>query len=162
MYTCKMMYSVLVHKGTKMYLGLSHESHHYVVGFKNLKQANMVSKRVGPRPQLKIHRTFYENIASTLNDGLADSGLGYNFTDVTIDTEAVLEVPWDELTPSILPYRAIQVPFQQIISWPFEKRLGIIMADEMLKNSNTSSFNFICQVIDPVEDIEMFRTSLRM
>jgi hypothetical protein len=162
------MYSLLVHKASNMYLGHIHKDRSYVIGFKERQHAIRVCRKIGETPRINIERSDYENISKHINDGLIDYGIiGLNFTNVTIDTQAILEIHHDNVPlrnnkQIAQPYKILDLSQETLMSFPFEKRVGIIMPETEVMTDARGKFSFIASVLDPVEDIEMFRSGLSM
>jgi hypothetical protein len=163
------MYSLLIHKPSKLYLGYN-DGKAYIVGFKNAHHARVVSRKLsGTLPELKLRRSNYENIAPAINDGLLSFGMDFGLINVTMDPDALLEIPLSKnggrpvksRGDVSLDYRVMSMNSQDVFSYPFDKRIGLIIPDEIVEESD-DSIKYMCQVLDPVDNIEMFRSSLKL
>lgn len=162
------MFSLLLHKPSKLFMGYN-DGRSYIVGFKNAHHARVVSKRIsGLPPELKLRRSNYENIAPAINDGLLSFGLDFGLDNVTIDPDALLEIPLSKKDTPLrnrkaisFDYGVVQMEPRTLYGYPFDKHIGLILPDEVVEESE-DSIKYICQVLDPVENIEMFRSSLKL
>lgn len=147
-----------------MYFGHTYQSKSYVIGFRDPMHAWSVCKKLGPHPKLRLRRNEYQDISRDINDGLLDFGIVFDINNVTIDMDALLEISWDKKNTrqSSLEYDVYDLREEVLISYPFEKCVGIIFPERLLRNKGEESFKFVCNVIDPVENIELFRSSLKM
>ena len=132
-------------KGNKT-LSLIHKGHHYVIGFKNIKQARNVQYNIHPDPQFHLHRGVQIDLGKQLqHEGLTPESL-------ILDTSATLRIPKYLGSPSDpmndgYPHLNTVVT-HDFMTYPLTKMLGIIIPFEILEE-NKQEFIFRSHVIEP-------------
>ena len=127
-------------KGNKT-LSLLHKGHHYVIGFKNIKQARNVQYKIDPEPTFTLHRGVEIDLGKPLN--------------LILDTNATLSIPKYEGSPSDPMNDGFihlnTVALDEFMTYPLTKMLGIITPFEIIEE-NTQEFVFLAHVLEPYFD----------
>lgn len=135
----------ILQKGNKA-LSLIHKEHHYVIGFKNIKQARNVQYRIHPDPQFNLQRGMELDLGQELQEAKLE------VSRLILDTSAILTIskyigsPSDPMNDGLLHMNTIS-PID-FMSYPLTKMLGIIMPYEII-DENKKVFVFRSHVIEP-------------
>jgi hypothetical protein len=153
------MYSVL--KFQKQFVGL-HDSHAYIVGFKDKKFALRTKKILPKHARIELHRSDTVDISRDVNQGLTSFGLRHlSFQSLTIDTMATIIFHKADMTLKKSPYIVEEMSEQDFMCLPFEKHVGVIMPYKVL-DETSSTLVYASQVIDPIDDIKLFQKNLSL
>lgn len=141
-------------------LSVNHRNKHYVVGFFSYEHAKAIKNRIDVNRDMSIHRSHIVDISDDVNAGLEGFGIQKSYTDLTIDSNAKLEIPIIPLSlsgPNTDKFEIEEMATCDLIMYPFEWNLGVVLTSDL---SNVfSSFNvYNAQVIDPCSNtIDMMR-----
>lgn len=157
------MFSLL--KSDGKYFGLVHRNSSYIIGFKNPSHAKLVRQKICNKVKPELCRDHYEDIThfvknSLLDAGIASDGLG----SITIDDGALVVIPWSskgEIKEAAFEIEPVSE--QTMLAFPFERNIGIIIANDIFLKPNVINFQeyiFASHIIDPSQHMGLFRSKL--
>lgn len=159
-------------KNTKGSMLSVNHVHQYVVGFPNATLTRRVLRYLPSNPSLGLQRHFFEDINLDVKRGLMamDVPVTDMPNELIIDTAALLTIPklhpvelYDDISSSDDDecYDLFTMDMMDFFMMPLEKNVGIIIPDETLEDSE-SHYIFRSYVVEPTNDVNNFRKSLRL
>lgn len=99
------------------------------------------------------------NVADIVNEGLLEMGVPRQMEEIRVQELALVQVS-KEPSP-YFDWMIDTIPTDYFITYPFSKGIGIVLATSKAFETD-SDIVYHCQVVEPVEDTELFRKNLRM
>ena len=149
---------LLRHKSS--FVGVRKGSHQYLVGFFKPSYVQMTKRVLDVSRDLHLESATFD-VSRDVNDGLQSLGVRKRVEDLSIDVHARLTMP---VMKEEVGTGGVDVEFYRtsdFLMLPFEKRLGVVIAED-LQDTRDNHWVWVCQVIDPCEDFDQFRNSLKM
>ena len=136
-------------------LGFNHQYMNYIIGFQKRKHARLVYKNVNQSSfkDIKLVRSEPTNVGKEVSYNLANK----EEMDITIDMTATLIIPKVALEDFKL--EIIELEFEEFLMYPFTHHIGVTYLDKIIEN-NQEQFIFSSQVVDPCDDLDVFRRTL--
>lgn len=146
-------------------LGFQHREKNYIIGFQHYKHANLVNENICKDSINKIMllRHHIENVSREVSNGLKAIGSYESYDNITVDLTASLIIPKSpdsEIQNVNNNFIVSKLAFEEFLMYPFNKNIGISLSYELEKENN--HFIFTSQVIDPCDDIKLFREKLHI
>lgn len=152
--------SVLKYKNN--ILGFEHRTKNYIIGFQQKKHAIIVHNNICTNSinNIMLLRYYIENVSDEVNTGLKLLGVDNINTDISIDLEASLIIPKRKVNKNYNEDITIEdLNFEKFLMYPFDKNIGISLPFTLEENTD-DKFIFTAQVIDPCDNIDIFRKNL--
>lgn len=140
-------------------LSVVHNQKKYVVGTHSRAIAEGIQKKLGHEGSLYLCRKSVYDVTQDVNEGLRSIGLDVNVQKITVDTHAELTIV-DKNTDGI-NYNLNLVEPEEFLLYPIHKNIGIVMPYDLIKD-NGYIVTYLTNVIDPCDDFESFRKSLKL
>lgn len=153
------MYTIKTKSGI---LGCVNDSKTYVVGFNNLKTVSRVAKVLKSPPKITLTRQNIVDVTEDVVNGLNEIGVkhDFEFTSISLDTEAILTVEKSETIPSKLDVEVDLMDAGDFMFMSFSSNIGLIMPYKT-HYEDSSQILFKSSVIDPCNDINTFKKFLQ-
>jgi len=153
---------VSVIKNKSNILGFQHNNQNYIIGFQQKKHAILVHKDICKESvnNIKLFRHYTENIGDAVSQGLHNLGFDESYDDIKVDLNATLIIPKSENCINDNELTIEDLEFEEFLMYPFNKHIGISLPYELCGENN--NFLFEAQVIDPCNDINLFRKKLHI
>lgn len=147
-------------------LSFNHRAKHYVIGLQQRKHADMLKRIINKQnvDNIMLLRHCIDDVSDEINKGLAVLGMDeMSVNDVTVDVDATLIVPKKKLTSvyDVMPTSVDEILFEDFLMFPFNRHIGVALPYEILEDDE-KQLVFLTQVIDPTQDTELFRRSLKI
>lgn len=145
-------------------IGLSFDDKTYVIGFKNVINARHVMYNMKPVPEIKFIRNDRENVSKEISAGLHDMGIIRTMPDVFIDVNAKLIV--SKCTNNTMEpmydggFHLETVDSSDFLAHPFEKHVGIIIANDIYDEDNNNII-INADLVEPFFDKTAFVKALK-
>lgn len=163
---------ISVLKNKNNILGFQHRTKNYIMGFQQPKHAYLVQKNIcyNSIDKIMLLRHHIENVGSEVSNGLKAIGLDESYDDITIDLDASLIIPKNNdlnnnnLNNNNLNINLIisELKFEDFLMYPFNKHIGVSLSYELEEEKDSNYLIFTSQVIDPCNDIKLFREKLHI
>lgn len=145
-------------------LGFEHKTKNYIIGFKHKKHAILVHNNIYNNiiNNIMLIRYYTEDISCEVNKGLQAIGIDEDISDINIDLNATLIIPKRSIDYDSINGVDINIEmlsFSEFLMYPFDKNIGISLPYE-LDETVDDKFIFSTQVIDPCNNINIFRKNL--
>lgn len=140
-------------------LGLRHSNQSYIIGFMTRDDAQHVRKFVHINTDAKLDKFMTRDVTMDLLDGLHRKGIfPTSFETVKVDESAELIIS-KRININKLPCEMVDVALSEFITIPFQNSLGIIFATDLIDETK-EFFVYEAQVVEPCNNVELFRHSL--
>jgi hypothetical protein len=151
-------------------IGFVHKQKPYIVGFANRHTAVYIKEVINREPDIHIMRRYYDNVTQEINEGLNDKEIDFKVSDVYIDIDARISIMKKSDDQYVYDYNDLyktvddeyiidDVLFEQFILYPFHKCLGVALATNIWEDKENMVV-LSAQIIDPCDDVDMFRKRL--
>jgi len=152
-----------------------HHVHQYVIGFEKSALSKKVIYNLPSKPVLELRRHYFEDINLEVKRGLMSMNIPITDipNEIIIDTAALLTIPkvhpferfgeHDATHDATYDatYDVYTMDMVEFLLMPLEKNVGVVMPHQMLEDSETQ-YIFRSYVIEPPNDVNNFRKSLRL
>lgn len=143
----------------KQSLGLRHNHNSYIIGFLSRDDAQHVRKFTHINTEAKLNKFATRDVTMDVLDGLHNKGIfPSSFETVKVDESAELVIS-KKININKLPCEMVDVSLTEFITIPFQNSLGIIFATDIIDETK-ESFIYEAQVVEPCNNVELFRHSL--
>jgi len=142
------------------YVGISTMHLSYVIGFQNRKMAASVADLLQKDPKITLTPSSINNEEQmkATDIGMPDMAISF----LNMDTRAELVVPKkDKNSDCDVKYMLSDMDIDTFYTLPFERNIGVIVPFEQISESD-ECLVFASTVIDPVQDIQKFASSLEV
>lgn len=140
-------------------LSVVHNHKKYVIGTHSRDIANIIRRKLGHEGDLYLGRKNIYDVTHDVNQGLRSIGLDVNVQKVTIDTHAELTIINKETEG--VDYNITLIEPEEFLLYPIQKNIGIVMPYDLIKE-NGFIVTYMTNVVDPCDDFESFRKSLKL
>jgi len=131
----------------------------YIVGFQKRKHAKLVYKTINKSSikDIKLMRSEPVNVGKEVSYNLVNK----EEMDITIDMTATLIIPKANVLDVLndLKLEIIEIEFEEFLMYPFTHHIGVTYLEKIIEN-NKEQFIFTSQVVDPCDDVDVFRRTL--
>lgn len=147
--------SISIVRNKNTMLGCKYNSRSYVIGFQNNFHGEMVRRIVddSSTDNIMLMRYLIEDISQDVNYGLRKFGMNKSVENITIDVMATLIIPKSKRKDMNLEIEKIDIG--DFMMFPLAKQIGVIIPMDILEDSE-KSIVFQSQVVDPIDDVELF------
>lgn len=144
-------------------IGYVHGTKPYVMGFANRGLAMYTREVIQDSPNITVMRRYYDDVTKTINEGLKYLDIDKQIADVTLDMDAhVTLLKKDDGCEDISEkYDIEDVAFDDFLLYPFNKCLGVALVTRIIDDDNKKVV-FTAQVIDPCDDVDLFRNRIKL
>lgn len=140
-------------------LSVVHNQKKYVIGTHRRDIADVIRKKMGHEGDLYLGRKNVYDVTHDVNQGLQSIGLDVNVQKVTIDTHAELTIVNKETEG--ISYNIDLIEPEDFLLYPIHKNIGIVMPYDLIKD-NGYILTYLTNIVDPCDDYESFRKSLKL
>lgn len=153
---------ISVIKNKNNILGFQHKTKNYIIGFQKHIHAKLVHENICIDSINKIMLLGHciENIGKDVSNGLKVLGIDESYDDIGIDLNASLIIPKSKIINKNSDLIISELKFEEFLMYPFNKHIGVSLPYELEKNNDYMIFT--TQVIDPCNDINLFREKLHI
>ena len=137
---------VMLLRHRNRYLSVAKDTKPYVVGFFKPTLIQMTKRIIDVNKDLKIDFDIKNTTVS-------------KDTNIVIELNAVLTIPTLEEPSSVSGVEVEFYPAHDFFKLPYEKQLGIVIPEEIYE-TEIESWSFLCQTMDPCNNLEDFRNKL--
>lgn len=136
----------------------------YLLGFTQRHDAVKTRRAINiNKLDIEIHRRMYEDVSKDVLEGLSRFNINnIVIPSLTVDVEAKLIVPIGKPTDNYLTCNFDDVSTEDFMHMPFSRNIGVAFIMEESFESDDSKLVFHTHVIDPCENLEFFKNSLRL
>lgn len=144
-------------------IGFVHGTKPYILGFASRGLSMYTREIIQDKPNIHVMRRYYDNVTNTINEGLKYLDVDRQIADVTLDMDAhVTIIKKDDGGGDIADRYDVQdVSFDDFLLYPFNKCLGVALVTKIIDDDDKKVV-YTAQVIDPCDDIDLFRNRLRL
>lgn len=139
---------------------MDRKSKPYVIGFTNKVNALTLKESITLEPFCHLLRNNISEVSDELNTGLRKFGIDSNLSDFTIDVDAKLTIMKKDQDDK-RDYNLIleTMDYGEFLLTPITRHVGVVMPTDLILEDRFK-FEYLCQVIDPVEDLNVMREGL--
>ena len=153
---------ISVIKNKNNILGFQHRTKNYIIGFQKPIHAKLVHENIcnDSINKIMLLRHCIENIGKDVSNGLKVLGIDESYDDIGIDLNASLIIPKSKIINKNNDLIISELKFEEFLIYPFNKHIGVTFSYELEKENDYMIFT--SQVIDPCNDINLFREKLHI
>lgn len=141
------------------HLGFFHDNKPFIIGFTRSQEViyatRMISQNVTPS-LLNYHG---RDVTEIVEQGLLEMGRPRQLSEIRVQEHALLRLS-KEITP-MFDWMIDSIPTHFFFQYPIHKGIGIVMPMQKTIETDTEII-YTCQVVEPMNDIDLFRKSLHL